>query len=168
MKKRINKVYKHRKTNVYKTKFIRLLHSAYKWVVSTFVGTNDRGTEKAFLQLLKRMDHVLHSRGPLGLIAFVKAIRSALLNYLSGTPVKSDIGIGLTTDGIPKVLGDLVPIVRGLASRENYTRESVLPLLNTILFGTRALKVEVEAPTDSITSPASVQVPSFRSETVRF
>lgn len=80
-----------------------------------------------FSPLLRQLDRVATTRGPSGLIAYVKAIREQLLHYLSDNGVVAP-GIGVTKDGLPTALGDLIPLIR----RED-SPVLVLPFLTTIL-----------------------------------
>jgi len=57
------------------------------------------------------MDNVLYARGPKALINYVKEVRRCYLSYLTGNPCKSKV-VRVTSDGIPVVLGDLIPEIR--------------------------------------------------------
>lgn len=61
-----------------------------------------------FTPFLLKLDWVLSTRGAPGLIIFVKSVRAQLLNYLSGNQERVK-ELRLTSDGIPKCLGDLIP-----------------------------------------------------------
>jgi len=103
------------------------------------------------------MDKVYNNQGPAGLIKFVKLVRTAFLLFLSKEEKgKSVVGIKLTKDGIPLVLGDLIPKIRAATSADI----KYLQLLSTILWGSRSLKVGRIPNTDPITQPASKLVPS--------
>jgi hypothetical protein len=108
-------------------------------------------SHKVFSTLLLQLDRVLRTRKELGLITYVKAVRSQLLNYLSGNPERVK-GVRVTTDGIPVCLGVLIPEVRRSRSPEIIDK-SILPFLSTILWSTRALKPNVPDDTKSITEP---------------
>lgn len=64
-----------------------------------------------FRPLLRKLDLVLSTRGSKGLIHYVKAIRTSYLLFLSGEEHRVP-GLAITRDGIPLVLGDLIPKLR--------------------------------------------------------
>ena len=85
------------------------------------------------------------SRGDRFAIDYIKATRSNLTNYLSGNPVRNSLS-RCTKDGIPVILGNLIPIIRS----EPYV---ILPMVYSILFSTRPLKLGNSPDTASITMP---------------
>jgi hypothetical protein len=90
---------------------------------------------------------ILKSRGVKGLIAFNKAVRLNLLNYLSGNPERV-LGCQLALEGIPKILGPFViQLVRKEVPRE------ILQLLLTMLFFTRGLELPARPNIKTITEP---------------
>lgn len=62
-------------------------------------------------QLCTRFLELEKERGSLATIKYIKGCRTAFLAYLSGKPVKV-AGVRLTSDGLPKVLGPLIPYLR--------------------------------------------------------
>ena len=63
------------------------------------------------VQLCNRLEVIQTSRGPAGLIVFVKAVRLNFINYLSGNKEREPLS-KCTEDGIPIILGDLIPLIR--------------------------------------------------------
>lgn len=112
-------------------------------VFTTFSGSEPRyaTSHMEFVPLLTKLDLVLKTRGPIGLINYVKPVRVQLLTYLSGKKVRAK-GIRTTSDGIPKCLGDLIAKIRRSGSPE-IIEKSILPFLSTILWSTRSLKPSV-------------------------
>lgn len=137
---------------LYTTRFIQFLSRVLCWMSKVFIDPqkgqlNDPRYPRShmvFSSLLLTLDRVLATRGTLELITYVKAIRSQLLNYLSGNKevVK---GIRVTSDGIPCCLGDLIPEIRRSDSPGN-----ILPYLSTILYSTRSLKPNVPDDTSTV------------------
>jgi hypothetical protein len=70
------------------------------------------------------------------------------MNYLSGNPERDSLSV-CTKDGIPKCLGDLIPLVR----RESYL---AIAMIHTILFSTRSLKTGKKPDLSTITQPNKV------------
>lgn len=101
---------------------------------------------------LNQLILVERTRGRLALVTYVKKVRSAFLNYLSGNLEKID-GVGLTKDGIPRCLGPLIHKIRGSST-------PAMQWITTILFSTRSLKCGSSLDTASIEQPATTQVPS--------
>lgn len=96
-------------------------------------------------KLITNLGKIQDSRGRDFLILFVKDARGNLMNYLSGSPERLPLA-KTTKDGIPKILGDLIPIVR----RKSYL---AIAMIYTILFSTRSLKTGKTPSIDSITAP---------------
>jgi hypothetical protein len=94
---------------------------------------------------LDRLRLVQDTRGDGELIKYIKLVRTSFFNYLSGSKERPK-GIGLTCDGLPKVLGPLIPEIRKADSATNY-----VPLLITILMCTRSLKTGKKPDTSTIT-----------------
>jgi len=90
---------------------------------------------------------VLQSRGVKGLIAYNKAIRLNLLNFLSGNPTRVP-GCELALEGIPKILG---PFVIQLVKKE--CPREILQILLTMLFFTRGLELPAKPNLKTITEP---------------
>lgn len=89
-----------------------------------------RTSHTEFVPILQKMDRVLRTRGPIGLIQYIKPIRVQFLNYLSGNKERTP-GVRTTSDGIPICLGDLIQKIRGSSSPE-MIEKSILPFLSTI------------------------------------
>jgi len=162
--------FKFNRNKKFKTKFFISLYKIIDWLSVIFP---DRLPEVSIYRpFLLQLDEVLYSRGPLFLIKYVKNIRSQYMNYLSDNPVRVE-GIGLTKDGLPKSLGDLIPKIRQAKFRvrkdkgEDPYRFAVHQTLMTILFSTRSLKAGNEVDIDSIISPCirecdiTEYIPSF-------
>ncbi|AZT88622.1 RNA-dependent RNA polymerase [Loramyces juncicola mitovirus 1] len=99
----------------------------------------------SLVKLLEKLDLILRSRGLIYTIKYVKALRGNFLNYLSGNVVRDPIS-KCTKDGLPIILGDLMPHVRRGDNQ-------VIAFLLTILYATRTLKFQKEVDTSSITQP---------------
>jgi hypothetical protein len=114
----------------------------------------------SYKPLLHRLDEILHSRGPLFLIKYVKKVRNQYMNYLSDNPERVD-GIGLTKDGIPIILGELIGSIRQAKFRVLKDKEKtpyhfvVHQTLMTILFSTRSLKSGIDVDVQSIIGPCT-------------
>lgn len=109
----------------------------------------------------------MKTRGLSWTISIAKGTRQAYLAYLSGKPIKVT-GIKQTSDGLPCILGDLIPAIRRLHIQgEGEIR--LLAYVNTILFGTRALKLGQVPDFTSIIGAFNGSIPSdFSSYTVQF
>jgi len=111
-----------------------------------------------FEPLLLKLEHLRKSRGIHFVVSMLKDTRVVLYNYLSGSP-KRIKGVKSTKDGIPTILGDLIPIIRGGGCPE------ILRILTTVLSCTRALSLGKEIDLAPIISPAK-QKPNDISEYV--
>jgi len=89
-----------------------------------------------FEKILLHLEQVRLTRGTTYAVSYVKASRSALMNYLAGSPLKKVKGVKLTRDGIPSFLGPLIPCIRRDESPD------ILRVLTTILWCTRALRFQ--------------------------
>lgn len=152
------------KRNSFKTRFFSSLYNVLDWISICFP---DRVPEaKLFRPCLGKLDRILHSRGVLFLISYNKKLRNAYLNYLSGNKEKIP-GIGLTKDGIPIFLGDLISHLRQVDPRvrkdkdENPYRSAMHRGLMTILMATRSLKAGKHFDVSSITSPCTRELGDF-------
>jgi len=96
-------------------------------------------------KLIANLGKIQQTRGRDFLILFVKDARGNLMNYLSGSPERLPLA-KTTKDGIPLILGDLIPIVRG----KSYL---AIAMIYTVLFSTRSLKTGKIPNTESITAP---------------
>lgn len=123
---------------------IKLLIQVIKWIVLSFK-TEESVPVSALVQLVEDISRIQENRGVKGLIVFVKATRSNLLNYLSGNSMRDPLS-ACTKDGIPKVLKDLIPFVRRGST-------IVISLILTILMSTRSLKSKADPDISSITQP---------------
>lgn len=98
-----------------------------------------------FLPFLSHLENVYITRGLKAGIAYQKAIRAGVMNYLSGNPLRPE-GVRCTTKGIPVCLGPL-----------GYRLESqnldFIQILVSLLFASRALVTKPILSTDSITAP---------------
>lgn len=115
--------------------------------------------------LLRSLRKVLLDRGERGFIEYCKNTRLALLHYLSGEfPEKRVVGIALTRDGLPKVLGPLIPKLKGYGPFPLFEVRMVL----TILFCTRALSLGDSITCESIVKPHSLGSPDISSNVKNF
>jgi len=89
---------------------------------------------------------LIQARGEREALIYIKALRSDLINYLSGNVIKSG-KVRLTGDGIPVFLGDLIPFVRSKSYR-------VIAMICTILWATRALSLGSKQDISSIVDPS--------------
>lgn len=90
-------------------------------------------------------------------IAYQKAVRTAVMNYLSGNPLRPS-GVRCTTSGIPVCLGPLGYKLEGQDFQ-------FLQILTSVLFSSRALTTKAQLKLDPITDPlkksSSVWEPKF-------
>lgn len=101
-------------------------------------------------KFIRKLDVIYQNNGPIGTTKYIKSLRAEYLNYLSGSPRDPASRIKLTTDGIPVDFGDIIPMIRAADICEN----NVLPILSTILWSTRALKLGKQPNVNSITDPS--------------
>jgi hypothetical protein len=144
-----------------RTRFVQRLLRVLGWASRVFVscpneGTNNKDSrfprsDKVLLPFLRKLDTVLLTRGPWSLILYVKGVRTQLLCYLSGSSERVP-GITVTSDGIPKCLGDLIPWIRAAGSPEKIEK-SILPFLCTVLWSTRSLKPSRPVDLSTIVDP---------------
>jgi len=97
------------------------------------------------VSLVSVLERVQENRGTRGLISFNKSMRSNLLNYLSGNPLR-DRETAVTEDGVPVLLGNLIPYIRG-------RQYKVISVVLTILYCTRSLKTKPEPDFEPIVAP---------------
>nr|UOL49043.1 MAG: putative RNA-dependent RNA polymerase [Mitoviridae sp.] len=109
---------------------------------------NSENSTQPVKELVSRIQRVVKTRGASEALDFVKKLRTAFQLYLSGTPEKVP-GISLTKDGIPKVFGDLIRIIR---VSDPAQRSRVARAIFTVLFCTRALNLGKEPDLGPITS----------------
>jgi hypothetical protein len=130
-------------TGLYKGRF----SSVMDWLLRV-LKPEASGQRPLFHLLLKKLDKFERTRGTVELIKYVKDVRLVLWNYLALTPLSNPPkGVKVTKDGIPQVLGDLIPIIRKGESPE------ILQILNTILTATRSLSKGHVADISSIIDP---------------
>jgi hypothetical protein len=108
------------------------------------------------------MDIIRKTRGEVGLIDWCKSVRLALLHSLSGEfPSKIVAGIPLTKEGIPKIIG--------ISKEELMNNSTLLRLLLTILYSTRALHAGKKPNIHPISDPSSVtDIPDLSEYVVDF
>nr|AWY10990.1 RNA-dependent RNA polymerase [Sclerotinia sclerotiorum mitovirus 32] len=110
--------------------------------------------------LCNKLQTVLNNNGPLYTIKYIKAIRGNFYNYLSGNVLRNSLARS-TSDGIPVILGDLIPLVRGGHKR-------AIALILTILTATRSLKIQSEPDLTTITQPLKGDVPDLTKHMASF
>lgn len=103
---------------------------------------------------LRRLDHLLcaiarvyDTRGTSSTIAFSKAVRGNLVNYLSGNPHRI-LGVRLRPSGLPYALGALASDIE-----QNKLSSLEMRVLMTVLFATRSLKGKPEPDISPIIDP---------------
>jgi len=127
-------------------KLFNNLPKVVAWIATSF-SSKEGGSVPVGLciKLIARFQPFIKSHGPIWTLGYIKNVRTSLLSYLSGSKVRVP-GVAVTGDGIPKILGDLIPLVRA----RSYL---VISLILTILYSTRSLKLGGPVNTDSITQP---------------
>lgn len=138
------------------------------WLMKKFRNTEEctqtnQVASEAMEHLYSKLDTILWSRGPDELVKYLKLVRQAHKNFLA-EELQPLQGIGLTSDGIPKVFKGLIPIVR--KSRIDNESMWILPFLNTLLWSTRALKIGKRPDIGPITHPFSGTIKGFDSRSV--
>jgi len=121
------------------------LSKVVRWLLISFVTNSVSLPVKHYDTLIGKLTLVKESVGVVQFLKIVKSIRSNYINYLSGNPER-DLLTKCTKDGIPVILGELIPIVRGGGSFNKY-------LILTLLYSTRSLKLRPEPNTLSVTQP---------------
>jgi len=102
--------------------------------------------------LIHQLGKVQKCRGDEAFIKYLKFTRLALQKYICGQPlVQSQDGVGLTSAGIPKVLG---PWIHKLESSSSPLSHHDLAVLLTILNMSRALRAGKTVDTDPISASA--------------
>jgi hypothetical protein len=102
-----------------------------------------------FNQLLDHQLKIFNSRGKTSFIAYNKALKGALMGYLSGNPHRVP-GVRLTKDGIPYCFGPLIEYIR---DKDHPYHFSVLKMTFSILSIGRAMKDSIMPDYDAITHP---------------
>lgn len=125
--------------------FFQKLSRQVAWILEVFK-TQVAGTVKEYSPLLLKLERVYKTRGQSEMINYIKSLRTALLNYLSGNKTRVK-GIKLTKQGVPKIL---VPLLK----LDSYGESPIerLRIILTILYSTRALNLGTNPDTSSITS----------------
>jgi hypothetical protein len=133
--------------NLYKNKLIKVV----TWIAVTFKGDSSIPLHEV-IDFIQRLDKVCKSNGEQQALAFVKSLREAHVNYLSGDikPVK---GVRLTGDGIPVFLGKLIPLIRGSSML-------AITLVNTVLWASRSLKIGKDPDISSIIAAPKKEYPN--------
>lgn len=114
------------------------------WILTCF---DKQGTVplESLSMLIHRLSKIWQTRGTEFMILYYKDARGNLMNYLSGNPERLLL-CKTTKDGIPLILGDLIPLVRG----RSYL---AIAMIYTVLFSTRSLKTGKVPNVESIVAP---------------
>jgi len=128
-----------------KIKIFKFTIKVVKWLCLNVKNIKPAIPLTSLVQLCEKLDLVMRTRGLLSTIKYVKATRSNLVNYLSGNPLRDPIS-KCTKDGIPLVLGSLIPLIR-------VGHHRVIAFVLTVLTATRALKIKTDPDISSITQP---------------
>lgn len=121
-----------------------LLSKVVQWILLSFKMEGSMPVS-SLVWLVKEQENVSRSRGMIFLIAWNKAVRSNLLNYLSGNSSRDPLS-ACTRDGIPRALGPLIPLIRG----RSYL---AITMCLTVLMSTRSLKLKPEPNINTIEAP---------------
>lgn len=148
-------------STVFKCALIHWLWKVCQWLTK-FYYLSQPGILTDVLPLLHTLDRVLATRGPKGFVTYVKDLRRAFYGYLSGN-CDSKGGVKCTSDGIPVVLGNMIPRIRRSEGATETCR-----LLSTILVISRCLNVGTSPSITSITSPCLRVRPSVEGKTRKF
>jgi hypothetical protein len=120
--------------SLFKTKFIQWVYKVLCWISIDILSMRHQDSERC-LPILRRLDKILYSRGNTGAFSYFKKVRSVYLKYIStgGKPSTDihEVGISLTQDGLPKILGDFIPIIR----------RSIVPETELVLSDQRSLQL---------------------------
>jgi hypothetical protein len=104
-----------------------------------------RVSREEFSPYLLQLERVSKTRGLTGMIDFNKSVRTAVMNYLSGNPLRPK-GVRCTTKGLPVCLGPLIKHIEGQDL-------DFIQVLTTVLFSTRALVTKARPDLTTITAP---------------
>jgi len=137
---------------VFKSTLIRWLWKVCQWLNKFYL--SQPGILTDLLPLLHTLDRVWTTRGKAGFVTYVKELRRAFYGYLSGNS-EAKGGVRCTSDGIPVVLGNMIPRLRRAEGATETCR-----LLTTILVVSRCLNTGSSPDITSITSPCSKVRPS--------
>lgn len=135
-----------KKNTIYGSLVVRLITALASWsldkeIYQTFIAWFDQ-----YVQFITR----LHKKTGLeNAVATVKIIQLHVTRYLSGNPLLvNSLIIGLTHDGLPKILKGLLPYVRS-------GNVMVIRLLLTVFFVIRMVLGRIIPDTSPITTPSS-------------
>jgi len=131
----------------------KLVPKVISWIHQVFNLSETQPLGK-YLTLIKNIEKIFRTRGPLAGLTFVKSVRVNLMNYWSGNSLRAP-GVRCTKDGIPLILSPFINEIRRGGPR------AVLQVLNTVLFMTRALNLGVHPDTRPITEPTNVVSPDL-------
>lgn len=131
---------------------LSLTRKVVSWLLASFELPGS-GSLQVYLPLLEKMEVVLSSRGVSGLIDYVKKVRTQLLIYLSEDKDKSVEGISLDKRGLPRVLGRM----KRHCGNDGTLKHTVLQVIFTILYSTRALKSNKKPDISTITTPSKAR-----------
>lgn len=148
----------------FKTKFIQWVYKVLCWISIDILSMRHQDLEKC-LPTLRKLDRIIYSRGNIGGISYIKDVRNIYLKYISsgGLPdmdIHQSTKISITQDGIPRVLGDFIPIIRRSVIPETELIDEdqrSLQLLNSLLWCTRSLKSGVKNDTSTIEAPSEAK-----------
>lgn len=129
----------------------QILPKVIIWIFQVF-NLRISGSPQDYLDLVLRLSRIYSSRGPVELVNYCKQARTALLSYLSGKPIISQVR--QTKDGLPIVLGNLIEQIRMSPS------PAMLQIVLTILFSTRFLNIGKEPNIKTITEGPKCGYPS--------
>jgi hypothetical protein len=103
--------------------------------------------------LTNRIVSLVSTRGDAFALSYLKDARVAYLSYLAGNPMRKST-VKLTSDGIPCILGALIPYIRMATPPADMLR-----MLNTILWASRALNLGRLPDISPITGPPIRELP---------
>lgn len=133
VKSLLNKDYiKKKKKNIGSSIFL-ICSQVLQWICLCLKTTGSSVPLELLQYLCYRLFKIAESRGIAWTILYCKAIRGNLMSYFSNNPIKDPL-VKCTVDGIPIVLGGLIPHIRG----RSYI---VISMVFTILLATRALSI---------------------------
>lgn len=135
--------------------YFSLVSRLLSWLL--FLQGNKTLAKGEFKPFLAHLENVYRTRGLVGGIAYQKAVRTAVMNYLSGNPLRPS-GVRCTTKGIPTCLGPLGYRLEGQDFQ-------FLQILTSVLFSSRALSTEASFKPEPIIDPlnksSSIWEPRF-------
>lgn len=109
-----------------------------------------------FRLLIQKLEEISKDKGLKYCVLYIKDVRLALFNYLAGTPLSRVPGVRLTGDGLPVILGDLLPIIRSADAPV-----FLLRFLTTILCASRSLSLGTDPDLTSISEASRIsELPS--------